>query len=77
VLRHQRALTDSGELAARRAQQARGWMWAEVQDSLIADLREDAEVRRHLPELEAATSEGRLPAAAAAARLLEIYLKRQ
>jgi LAO/AO transport system kinase len=77
VLRHQRALTDSGELAARRAQQARGWMWAEVQDSLIADLREDPEVRRHLPELEAATSEGRLPAAAAASRLLEIYLKRQ
>jgi LAO/AO transport system kinase len=77
VLRHQRALTDSGELAARRAQQARGWMWAEVQDSLIAGLREDPEVRRHLPELEAATSEGRLPAAAAASRLLEIYLKRQ
>jgi len=77
VLRHQQALTDSGELAARRAQQARGWMWAEVQDSLIADLREDPEVRRHLPELEAATSEGRLPAAAAASRLLKIYLKRQ
>ena len=77
VLRHQKALGDSSELDKRREQQARGWMWAEVQDSLIADLRADPQVREHLPALEAAAAEGRLPAATAAERLLDIYLKRQ
>jgi hypothetical protein len=48
-----------------------------VQDSLIADLLADPRVREHLPELEAAAAEGRLPAATAAERLLDIYLKRQ
>jgi LAO/AO transport system kinase len=76
VLRHQATLEASGQLATRRAEQARGWMWAEVQDSLVNDLREDPEVRRQLPTLEAAASEGSLPAAVAADRLLDIYLER-
>jgi LAO/AO transport system kinase len=77
VLRHQKALADAGELMQRRAAQARDWMWAEVQDSLIADLRQDPGVRECLPGLEAAAAEGRLPAAAAAEQLLDTYLKRQ
>jgi LAO/AO transport system kinase len=77
VLHHQSAVADSGELRQRRANQARDWMWAEVQDSLIADLRADPRVRECLPELEAAAAEGRLPAAGAAERLLNTYLRRQ
>jgi LAO/AO transport system kinase len=77
VLQHQQALAEGGELQQRRAGQARAWMWAEVQSSLIADLREDPRVRECLPDLEAAAAEGRLPAAAAAERLLDTYLKRR
>jgi len=76
VLRHHEALDSSGQLAARRAEQARDWMWSEVQESLITDLREDPEVRRRLPALEVAAMEGKLPAAAAARQLLEVYLQR-
>jgi LAO/AO transport system kinase len=77
VLRHHEALEGSGELAARRAGQSREWMWSELQDSLIADLKEDTAVRKRLPALEAAVSEGRMPAATAAGQLLEIYLDRR
>ncbi len=77
VLRHHEALEGSGELAARRAGQSREWMWSELQDSLIADLKEDPAVRKRLPALEAAVSEGRMPAATAAGQLLEIYLDRR
>jgi LAO/AO transport system kinase len=77
VVRHHQALEASGELEGRRAAQARDWMWTEVQDSLIADLREDPEVRGQLPQLEQAVSTGRIPAAVAATRLLEIYRKRR
>ncbi len=75
VTRHHAALQDAGELAQLRAEQARAWLWSEVQDSLIADLRADPEVRQHIPALEAAASEGRLPSAMAAERLLEVYLR--
>ena len=75
--RHHQALTASGQLAARRAEQARGWMWSEVKERLLAALQDDPEVREQLPALEAAASDGSLPAAAAADRLLEIYLGRQ
>jgi LAO/AO transport system kinase len=77
VLRHRAALEASGELAARRAEQARGWMWSEVRERLLTDLQESPEVRAQLPALEAAAGEGSLPAAAAADRLLEIYLRKR
>jgi len=77
VMRHQVALEESGQLTAMRAEQARTWMWSEVQDSLIADLRDDPDVHACIPELEAAVSVGRIPAATAAERLLTIYLKRR
>ena len=75
VLEHNGIMSDSGQLAARRAAQARGWLWAEVQDYLVADFRDDPEVREHLADLESATAEGRLPAMAAARQLLGIYLR--
>ncbi len=74
--RHQQALLANDELQPRRAEQARTWMWSEVQDSLIADLKADPEVQQHIPDLEAAASAGTLPAGKAAERLLEIYFKR-
>ena len=76
VLQHQEALEDSGELAGRRAEQAREWMWSEVQDSLIADLKDNPEVAKRLAELEEGVVAGALPAAVAAEQLLDIYLKR-
>jgi LAO/AO transport system kinase len=75
ALRHQEALTASGELDLRRAEQARAWMWSEVEDSLVTALQSDPEVRRQIPALEAAASEGRIPPTIAARQLLEIFLK--
>jgi len=77
VTRHQSALAESGELAAQRVRQARGWMWSELQDALVADLQHDPALRDRLPELEEAVVAGRLPATTAAERLLEVYLGRE
>ena len=73
--RYREALVAKDQLAPRRADQARTWMWSEVQDSLIADLKADPEVQKHSPELEAAVSDGTLPAGKAAERLLGIHRK--
>jgi len=77
VVRHHEVLTASGQLGIRRAAQARTWMWSEVNDNLIAALQSDAAVRKQIPDLEAAVSEGRMPPTVAARQLLDLFLKRR
>jgi len=76
VLHHREVLEDTGQFKARRAAQARDWMWSEVNDSLVAALQGDPEVRKQIPALEAAASEGKIPPTIAARQLLDIFLKR-
>jgi len=76
VLRHQDVLKSTVQFAQRRAAQARDWMWSEVSDSLITALQSDPEVRKQIPVLEAAASEGRVAPTIAARQLLELFLKR-
>ncbi len=76
ALHHHDVLEASGQFTARRAAQARAWMWSEVNDSLIMALQSDPEVRKRIPALEAAASEGRIPPTIAARQLLEVFLKR-
>jgi LAO/AO transport system kinase len=76
ALQYRDTLEASGRFTARRAAQARAWMWSEVNDNLITALQSDPEVRKQIPALEAAASEGRIPPTVAARQLLEIFLKR-
>jgi GTPase len=68
---HARAARESGALAARRADQARDWMWSEVTETLVERVRADARTRRDVDALEADVVAGRISPAAAARRLLE------
>ena len=65
------------QYGARRAAQARDWMWSDVNDNLVAALQSEPQVRAQIPALEAAASEGRIPPTIAARQLLEIFLKCQ
>jgi len=76
VMRHHELLDATGQLTVRRAEQARDWMWSDVNDDLVAALQSDPKVREQIPALEAAASEGRIPPTIAARQLLEIFLKR-
>lgn len=77
VLQHRRVHEASGELKARRALQARDWMWSEVSDNLIAALQSDPQVLEQIPLLEAAASAGQIPPTIAARQLLDLFLKRR
>lgn len=68
------ALGQSGEIAARRASQARAWMWSEVGETLMTSLRAHPRVRATAGRLEKAVGEGTLPPATAARRMLELFL---
>ncbi len=67
----------SGEKAERRAQQAKGWMWSEISESLISALRNDPKANRRIADLEQAVVAGSTAPTLAAAELIEIFLGKQ
>jgi LAO/AO transport system kinase len=77
VLEHRKVHEASGELAARRAAQARDWMWTEVSENLLTALQSDRRVATQIPRLEAAASEGRIPPTVAARQLLDLFMERK
>jgi LAO/AO transport system kinase len=63
-------LVASGAVPALRAGQATAWMWNEVTDSLLDQLRSHPEVRAALADLERSVADGSTPPAAAAQEIL-------
>lgn len=74
VEEHRRAVEASGELEARRAEQAREWMWSELDETLHDRLRADEHVGAELARLEERVAAGRLSASAAAQQILRGFL---
>jgi LAO/AO transport system kinase len=73
VEQYRAALGASGELAARRAAQARAWLRSELAEGLLAQLKDHPGVAALLGKLEAEVTAGRLSPTAAARRLLEAF----
>jgi LAO/AO transport system kinase len=73
VLAHRAALEASGELATRRRQQARAWMWSLVGEGLERAFRALPAVATLIPRLEAEVEERKSTPAAAARALLEAF----
>jgi LAO/AO transport system kinase len=65
VLAHRERMTKSGELAARRREQQVKWMWAMLEERLLARLKSDPTLKAKLPRIEAAVAAGRMTPAMA------------
>jgi len=76
VERYRSALSATGEIARRRAAQARAWLWTELSESLMATLKAHPGVAERLPLLEEEVAAGRITPSAAAETLLQVYLGR-
>ena len=72
VGRYQAALGEDG-LACRRAEQARAWLWSEIDDTLLACFRRHPAVSEALPALERAVMAGEVTPGRAAERLLTAF----
>ena len=70
-----RFMTAVGEkgVARRRADQARAWMWNEVGETLLSELRKHPGVKKLVVGLEREVEAGRATPAAAARRMLEAF----
>ncbi|MBS27632.1 MAG: methylmalonyl Co-A mutase-associated GTPase MeaB [Alphaproteobacteria bacterium] len=65
--------TKAGYLGERRAEQARRWMWGEVDEHLLAAFRRHPGVREKVGELEQKVSEGAVTPSSAAQLLLDAF----
>ena len=70
VTDYRKALTASGEFAAKRQQQAMAWMWELIDSGLRSRFRNHPLVKQELPELARAVKEGSTTPSLAAQRLL-------
>jgi len=70
---HRERLEASGELAAKRRRQLVRWMWSQVHDRLLTELKGHPAVAADLAEVERAVEAGRLTPGLAADRLLEAF----
>ena len=66
-----RATLGLPRLADKRTRQARAWMWREIEEGLIAELRAQPAVARELAELEQKVVDGTLTPTAAARTILD------
>ena len=66
----------SGELAARRQQQAMAWMWDIVHARLQADFHQHAAVRQALPQVLSDVTQARIAPSSAARKLLATFADR-
>ena len=76
IERYRELVSKNGSLASRRAEQARGWLWSEVSETLLSTLRGDSSLRAWVEEIEAAVMRGEVPPPVAAARVLKEFLAR-
>lgn len=70
---YRQALAAVGEIEARRAAQARAWMWSETADSLLTELKESEPVKALVASLEEDVTSGKLPATVAAKKLIDAF----
>jgi LAO/AO transport system kinase len=76
VVRYCLALRESGELATRRGQQRRRWLWSETSEDLLDVLRKDPAVKAKVAEIERAVVAGKMLPMTASRRLLDVFLQR-
>ncbi len=75
VEEYRQVMTSSGDLQAKRAAQARRWLWSETAEQLMARLREDPAVRERVQALEQAVSAGTVSPRVAAQQLVTRFWK--
>ena len=74
VERFQGAMTDTGHLEARRVDQARAWMWSEVNETLMERLRADGAARQAVTAMEDEVAAGKRSPTEAAQAILAAFL---
>ncbi|MCK9502789.1 MAG: methylmalonyl Co-A mutase-associated GTPase MeaB [Porticoccaceae bacterium] len=66
-------LKSSGEWDHRRSRQALDWLWREVSDGLLYDLKHNSTLKNSIPTIEKAVMSGDKPPTVAALEIVDLY----
>jgi len=77
VSEFQKKLGPSGEITHRRAEQAKAWLWAELSDGMLMQLRQHPKAAGELTKMESDIAKGTQSPVTAARRLINIFLDRE
>ena len=77
VVKYCDVMKNSGKFKERRAEQAKFWMWSEIEENLIFALRNHPKVGARVSELETKVADGTLAPSAAAHEMLTIFYNNQ
>jgi LAO/AO transport system kinase len=66
-------LNKTGEIHSRRIEQSTAWMWSEVADGLLDELKKSGSVMSLVENIEKKVKKGKLPPTVAARRLIEKF----
>ncbi|WFU38490.1 methylmalonyl Co-A mutase-associated GTPase MeaB [Bradyrhizobium sp. CB82] len=72
ILDHRKAMSASGDFAARRREQQVKWMWSMLEQRMLSRLRTEASVRARVKKIEAEVADGRVTPALAAEHIMEL-----
>jgi len=72
ILDHRAAMSASGDFAKRRREQQVKWMWAMLEQRMLARLRADTSTRARVKKIEADVADGRLTPAVAAEQVAQM-----
>lgn len=75
IIEYRNLLNEAGEISSRRIAQSSAWMWSEIAEGLLEQLKQSEVVMSHIEGIENEVKSGRLPPTVAARKLIEKFKK--
>ena len=75
IIDYRNLLNTAGEISARRIAQSSSWMWSEIAEGLLEELKQSELVMSHIYSIENEVKSGNLPPTVAARKLIKKFKK--
>ena len=75
IIDYRNLLNTAGEISARRIAQSSSWMWSEIAEGLLEELKQSELVMSHIDSIENEVKSGNLPPTVAARKLIKKFKK--
>jgi len=75
IIDYRNLLNTAGEISSRRIAQSSSWMWSEIAEGLLEELKQSELVMSHIDSIENEVKSGNLPPTVAARKLIKKFRK--
>jgi LAO/AO transport system kinase len=75
IIDYRNLLDTAGEISSRRIAQSSAWMWNEISEGLLEELKQSELIMSHIDSIENEVKSGNLPPTVAARKLIKKFKK--